>query len=192
MARIQTVSQPGISKVRIELWFFWSTFTPTRGMPAEIREMFEDMIKRHLDMMGRVTNSWKSEHQPKWEHDIKASRDIWGAKWYTKSDVMRWLAEGTKERWAVMPRGFKRKTHVRKFGTFGPGGEPQIRGRKLMRKPRRGIQARLWHFEIARLEQRPRAGMKPRIEKAINAWVLREYGTTRGRKVSRHDFRTTI
>jgi hypothetical protein len=69
-----------------------------------------------------------------------------------------WLDQGTKERWAVMSRGWRSKTQTRVLGSRGGRGRVVIAGRKAMRRRnigvRPGIQARMWTQEVVKRRER--------------------------------------
>ncbi len=66
-----------------------------------------------------------------------------------------WLNEGTRIRWALMSSDWKSKTRPGKLKSGGGRGRVVVAGKRAMKRPRPGIQARGWTEIIAKRRRRP-------------------------------------
>lgn len=92
----------------------------------------------------KTTRTWKGK--PEWVTNIKMTPLVIEGEHYTLSDIYRFVAEGTRIRYATMTPGFVAKTVPGFVGSRGGRGGLLFVDK---RRPRPGIQARRFAETIA-------------------------------------------
>jgi len=147
-----------------------NTFPKGVLSPKSIRaHILNAALKTGRDMeahVASITDEWRHtvprDKKPKIRYaggDALVSIHIY-------DEVFWYLNDGTMERWAIMDRGFVPKTRVGVLGSGSGGGraDPVMRGRRYMKVPKPGIEARNW---VALIEGRTEIDLKRRIDAAI-------------------------
>ena len=147
-----------------------STFPKGVLSPKQIRAyILNAALRTGRDMethIASITDEWRHtvprDKKPKIRYaggDALVSIHIY-------DEVFWYLNDGTDERWAVMGTGFTPKTRVGilKSGSGAGNPDPVMRGRRHMKAPKPGIEARNW---VVLIEGRTEIDLKRRIDEAI-------------------------
>lgn len=123
--------------------------------PKFVLEAMKNEINRYEDTMDSLTSSW--QERPKWtKGPVSESRGGFGWGMWTSDSPFIHLNNGTKKRWATMRPGYRPKTSKGSLTTSaGPPSDNQVvtRGRRFMRRPRKGIAPRRFTETLAKMER---------------------------------------
>ena len=122
---------------------------PSLLRPAEVRGRVLTTLQKYQRLMLKdialTTATWV-DHHPSFKTVIAYKMGDAVATVYTEDEIWGYLNRGTSERWAVMSRDWQSKTTVGQLSS-GPGaGHVAVRGKKHMKSPMQGIDARNWTF----------------------------------------------
>lgn len=129
-------------------------FKVLRGQKAVLQE--ELKIARSL--FNIVTATFSQENKPVWKQRVRASlrAEITG-ELTTVTPPLAYLMHGTKRRFAVLSRDYRRKTTPRKIASSGGRGRVLARGSAVSRAyaRRKRIPAGNWDKVIAKQRSKP-------------------------------------
>lgn len=132
-----------------------------RSLARDIRRgqirVMEKELKIAQSLFDIVTLKFSAKNQPDWERRARIRGTKLEGVIQTDTPPFPWLAEGTKRRFAIMSRDYRKRTVPRKIAPGRTGGSVIARGSRVSRSfaRRHRIAAGNWHHVIAKRRARP-------------------------------------
>lgn len=148
---------------------------PSRGrthfdLESRLSRVLKSEIQIIHRLFNKVSDDWKPEDKPSW-HTPEPQLSGGNLSAIIETDSIPWvfLDLGTSKRYATMSKGYHPRTHARRFGSTGGGGEPVFVSRKRRRK---GVDARLWSDEAAKRRQKP---LTKKVQLEVTGYANRQF-----------------
>lgn len=159
-----------------------------KAIPAklfDVQAIHDELIKtsnsegKHVrSLMNITTNTWREP--PTFEvKTVEAANSITTMIFPQGTDKRSWkwvwLEQGTHVRWAVMSGDWISKTKVGRLKGGAGRGRVVLRGKKWMKHPMKGIEARNWRRIIIQMRSRP---FREAVDRAIARGIKNKKAST--------------